>query len=146
MIRVRFKEEEVEQLADAIAEGLALELVDKLKENIREMNLIAWGRMINSIRIVKKDIAKYEIDIDVPYASWVEYGTRPHKVPKRALYEWAKVKFKVSDNEAWAIATSVAKKIEEEGTKPHPFARKSMYELINEVERKGLNEVVKIRG
>lgn len=52
----------------------------------------------------------------VPYAGYVETGTRPHMPPAgpdSALAQWAEMK----GINVWAVAMSIAKK----GTKPHPY-------------------------
>ncbi|HET6924998.1 MAG TPA: hypothetical protein VFH39_04170 [Candidatus Saccharimonadales bacterium] len=64
---------------------------------------------------------------NVPYAIYVEEGTRPHRPPAgpdSALAQWCEMK----GLEPWAVATSIAKN----GTQPHPFVEPA-YEDIKDV-------------
>ena len=133
VVKAEINPEDVEKLADKYVSLLADKFVEILKNNIEEMDVVATGHMKRSI--VKRKIrnGEYLVRVDVPYANYVEYGTRPHKPPKRKIYEWAKVKFKMNDKDAWRMANAVIKKIMREGTMPHPFFRKSYYELMHYV-------------
>jgi len=91
-------------------------------EHVRERNLVVIDKPAFSVRIV---------GVDVPYARYVEFGTRPHMPPVEPLIRWAKRKFKVDDEEAKKIGWSVAMTIKKKGTKPHPFFRKSIAEFID---------------
>lgn len=55
----------------------------------------------------------------LPYAEWVENGTRPHMPPAEALHEWVRVKLDISDeDEIGRVAQAIAWKISRVGTAP----------------------------
>jgi HK97 gp10 family phage protein len=62
------------------------------------------------------------------YARYVEEGTRPHYVPARALFAWAKFKGK-----GVGFAYAVAKTIEKKGSKAHPFLKPAFESEQNQV-------------
>lgn len=81
---------------------------------------------------------KYEVRLQ-EYAMYVEYGTRPHYVPawvvKEKLIPWIMIKNGLSGKYAKDAAWAVAYKIEQEGTKPHPFIRPAIYFAQKETPR-----------
>jgi HK97 gp10 family phage protein len=60
------------------------------------------------------------------YGECVEYGTRPHWPPVRALEGWAK-KHHVS---AWAVAVSISK----HGTRAQPFMRPALQQSTGKIQ------------
>ena len=124
---IELERTEFEELGKRIVSKVVGDLVSNVVRNIDKFGVVASGLMKRSVKEENESVI-----VDVPYASYLEFGTRPHKVPVRALYKWAKIKFKMTDKEAWAVAYSVAKKIEREGTKPKPFVRSAVYSVVNE--------------
>jgi HK97 gp10 family phage protein len=76
----------------------------------------------------------------VPYAGYVETGTRPHMPPAgpdSALAQWAEMK----GISVWAVAMSIAKK----GTKPHPYVEptyEAMKDPVAAMFRAGITEFI----
>ena len=58
-------------------------------------------------------IAGYWGSFTTKYAPWVEFGTRPHWPPVKAI----ETSMRVSHSEAFLIARSISRK----GTRPHPY-------------------------
>jgi hypothetical protein len=53
----------------------------------------------------------------LPYAEWVEVGTRPHFPPPESLHEWVRVKLGIQDEDEIAqVSYLVARKIAQVGT------------------------------
>ena len=70
---------------------------------------------------------------DAPHAPFIEYGTRPHFPPLEPLKEWALRKgLADNDDEAMAVALSVARKIAHHGTVPHAFMARAVDRLKRE--------------
>ena len=124
-LKFTISEEEAEKFGEQIVDIVVGEIEKEIKKSIRELNVVATGEMLRSVHKRGNSVI-----VDVPYASYVEYGTRPHRPPKRAIFEWAKTKFKLSDKDAWRLTNYVVKKITEYGTKPKPFVRRAIYRVM----------------
>lgn len=99
-----------------------------LRKVMVEKDVIATGLMY---KMVKADPHKGVVYINVPYAYYVNYGTRPHIVPLRKLYIWARAKFKVNEKAGWKIARVVQAKIMMYGTRPRFFIEDAVQILEN---------------
>ena len=91
-------------------------LENALREEIEFYDVIARGKLYKSIRVGYGSVI-----IEVPYAYFVNVGTKPHVAPLKPLIEWAMAKFKVDRRIAYAIAKTVQEKIRMYGTKPRHF-------------------------
>lgn len=78
----------------------------------KEFAPVDTGRLRASIT-TKIEQTKATIAPTVPYASAVEFGSRPHWPPVSALEPWARR----HGMNAYALARSISRR----GTKPHPY-------------------------
>ena len=104
------------------------DLSKKIIENLQLGNHIATGRMLRNIHITGMGV-----EIDVPYAIYLDTGGRPHFPPIRPLVEWAKAKFGLNRSEAYRIAWVIRQKIAFRGTKPTFFIRHALADLGFEI-------------
>ena len=106
----------------------SLDIIADAKSNLRVNGSVVTGNLRASGKVQKVDdktldVGFFSSDVkDKGYASYVEYGRKPGKMPPPDILEaWAYKKFRLSHKEArsraWALARSIAKK----GTKARPF-------------------------
>ncbi len=106
----------------------SLDIIADAKGNLRVNGSVVTGNLRASGKVQKVDDKTLDVGFfssdakDKGYASYVEYGRKPGKMPPPGILEaWAYKKFRLSHNEArsaaWALARSIAKK----GTKARPF-------------------------
>jgi len=79
---------------------------------------IDLGQLRSSIKytIIPSEMAVY-VGSDVEYAEFLEYGTKPHVVPLKAIEPWAKR----HGLNPWAVKKSIEKKGMKSGTPASPF-------------------------
>ena len=105
----------------------SLDIIADAKSNLRVNRSVVTGNLRASGKVQKVDdktldVGFFSSDSDKGYASYVEYGRKPGKMPPPDILEaWAYKKFRLSHKDArsmaWALAHSIAKK----GTKARPF-------------------------
>lgn len=105
----------------------SLDIIADAKSNLRVNGSVVTGNLRASGKVQKVDdktldVGFFSLDSDKGYASYVEYGRKPGKMPPPNILEaWAYKKFRLSHKEArsmaWALARSIAKK----GTKARPY-------------------------
>ena len=105
----------------------SLDIIADAKSNLRVNGSVVTGNLRASGKVQKVDdktldVGFFSLDSDKGYASYVEYGRKPGKMPPPNILEaWAYKKFRLSHKEArsmaWALACSIAKK----GTKARPY-------------------------
>ena len=105
----------------------SLDIIADAKSNLRVNGSVVTGNLRASGKVQKVDdktldVGFFSSDSDKGYASYVEYGRKPGKMPPPDILEaWAYKKFRLSHKDArsmaWALARSIAKK----GTKDRPF-------------------------
>lgn len=98
------------------------DLVDFAFEKSQELCPVDEATLKKSGHI-EREFLKKTIIYDTPYATYIEFGTRPHFPPVKPLQEWAKRVLRLSDAEAKSAGWAIAKKISERGTEPQPFLR-----------------------
>ena len=116
-----------------LAAGLDLESM--IVENIYE-RASNTGRLAQSWHTIKKSNTRVEVRSNVHYASYVEFGTRPHRPPIDPLKKWIREKFQLRGKEADRVAWKVWHKIAEQGTPPKRYLRDA-------VDSFDLNEYIK---
>jgi hypothetical protein len=80
----------------------------------------------------------------LPYAAYVETGTRPHAVGPigiQALADWVEAKLGIGGEEGTGIAHAIAWKIRHHGTKANPVWQQT-YERLQDTLRKKFNDAV----
>lgn len=105
----------------------SLDIIADAKTNLRVNGSVVTGNLRASGKVQKVDdktldVGFFSSDSDKGYASYVEYGRKPGKMPPPDILEaWAYKKFRLSHKDArsaaWALARSIAKK----GTKARPY-------------------------
>ena len=105
----------------------SLDIIADAKSNLRVNGSVVTGNLRASGKVQKVDdktldVGFFSSDSEKGYASYVEYGRPPGKMPPPDILEaWAYKKFRLSHKEArsmaWALARSIAKK----GTKARPY-------------------------
>ena len=105
----------------------SLDIIADAKSNLRVNGSVVTGNLRASGKVQKVDdktldVGFFSSDSDKGYASYVEYGRKPGKMPPPDILKaWAYKKFRLSHKDArsaaWALARSIAKK----GTKARPF-------------------------
>lgn len=106
----------------------SLDIIADAKGNLRVNGSVVTGNLRASGKVQKVDDKTLDVGFfssdarDKGYASYVEHGRKPGKMPPPDILEaWAYKKFRLSHKEArsaaWALARSIAKK----GTKARPY-------------------------
>ena len=111
----------------AAMQSASLDIIADAKNNLRVNGSVVTGNLRASGKVQKVDdktldVGFFSSDSDKGYASYVEYGRKPGKMPPPDILEaWAYKKFRLSHKDArsaaWALARSIAKK----GTKARPY-------------------------
>ena len=128
MIEVKVKREglNIEMLGrifDRVIERFIAELAERTEEIMREKAPERTGRLKQSIRKIVKP-SRAVIGPTVPYAIYVEYGTRPHEIlPVRAKA----LRFEVDGKVVFAA------RVHHPGTRPQPFIRETAEQIRDEV-------------
>ena len=118
---------EVQRKCFKAMQRASLDIIADAKSNLRVNGSVVTGNLRASGKVQKVDdktldVGFFSSDSDKGYASYVEYGRKPGKMPPPDILEaWAYKKFRLSHKDArsaaWALARSIAKK----GTKARPF-------------------------
>ena len=108
-------------------QSASLDIIADAKGNLRVNKSVVTGNLRASGKVQKVDdktldVGFFSSDSEKGYASYVEYGRKPGKMPPPDILEaWAYKKYRLSHKEArskaWAMARSIAKK----GTKARPY-------------------------
>jgi hypothetical protein len=96
-------------------DSVTIDCVKHAKAHVRKRTTVLQGSIqMRRTRLMRRGwLVGLWGSFAVAYAIYVEKGTRPHFPPVEAI----KRAFKVTDEHAWAIARSIAKK----GTKAYPY-------------------------
>lgn len=119
---------EVQRKCFKAMQSASLDIIADAKSNLRVNGSVVTGNLRASGKVQKVDDKTLDVGFfssdarDKGYASYVEYGRKPGKMPPPDILEaWAYKKFRLSHKEArsaaWALARSIAKK----GTKARPY-------------------------
>jgi hypothetical protein len=132
-LRVEFDEKEVRDVLSRILDKIADSLIEKMKENIVQMDAVATGMLIKSFEKKKEEDAVV-VENTAPYAYLVEFGTEPHDVPFEPILRWVIIKKGESLEDAVESAWRIVAKIKREGTEEKPFVRNAIHQLVSESE------------
>lgn len=119
---------EVQRKCFKAMQTASLDIIADAKGNLRVNGSVVTGNLRASGKVQKVDDKTLDVGFfssdarDKGYASYVEHGRKPGKMPPPDILEaWAYKKFRLSHKEArsaaWALARSIAKK----GTKARPY-------------------------
>lgn len=122
-------DQKVQQAAFQGMQRGALEIINDAKRNLRDNGSVVTGLLRQSGKVQKTG----ELSLDAGffdtqnkghgYAAYVEYGRRAGKWPPiDEMAQWAYKKFHMTDRkEARTAGFLIARKIGQEGSRPHPF-------------------------
>ena len=106
----------------------SLDIIADAKGNLRVNGSVVTGNLRASGKAQKVDDKTLDVGFfssdarDKGYASYVEHGRKPGKMPPPDILEaWAYKKFRLSHKEARSAAWALARSISKKGTKAHPF-------------------------
>ena len=106
----------------------SLDIIADAKTNLRVNGSVVTGNLRASGKVQKVDDKTLDVGFfssdarDKGYASYVEHGRKPGKMPPPDILEaWAYKKFRLSHKEARSAAWALARSISKKGTKAHPF-------------------------
>lgn len=106
----------------------SLDIIADAKGNLRVNGSVVTGNLRASGKVQKVDDKTLDVGFfssdarDKGYASYVEHGRKPGKMPPPDILEaWAYKKFRLSHKEARSMAWSLARSIAKKGTKARPF-------------------------
>lgn len=106
----------------------SLDIIADAKGNLRVNGSVVTGNLRASGKVQKVDDKTLDVGFfssdarDKGYASYVEHGRKPGKMPPPDILEaWAYKKFRLSHKDARSMAWAMARSIAKKGTKAHPF-------------------------
>lgn len=109
-------------------QSASLDIIADAKGNLRVNGSVVTGNLRASGKVQKVDdktldVGFFSSDVkDKGYASYVEYGRKPGKMPPPDILEaWAYKKFRLSHKDARSMAWAMARSIAKKGTKARPY-------------------------
>jgi hypothetical protein len=123
-------EEQIEKELDRLMDEIADEIFSISQEELDRLGTHDTGKLGQSGNIERKPLEK-TIHYSVNYADGVEFGTEPHRVPFKAIYEWVQRKLGLRGSLAKSVAGGIVRKIAREGTNPQPFLRNSIEKFLS---------------
>jgi len=133
-------EERLDKALNDIADFIGSESDRILRDS--EEGSFDTGFLAGSLVVDKDDFLYKEVGYGALYASYIEFGTRPHFPPVEVIYQWVYRKrndLKINYNkkkevlfngkphnaDILKVAWSIANKMAKDGTEPKPFMRPS---------------------
>ena len=127
-MRVTIDVDAFEAETRAEVDALLLEVANSLVNNLkREAPTGATGDLQRSIQIFETRTGQIVLGTRLPYAQFVNDGTRPHTPPFEPIQVWARRK--LGDEDA---AGAVWNKIRQEGTDANPFVDRAFEATLAE--------------
>lgn len=106
----------------------SLDIIADAKGNLRVNGSVVTGNLRASGKVQKVDDKTLDVGFfssdarDKGYASYVEHGRKPGKMPPPDILEaWAYKKFRLSHKDARSMAWAMARSIAKKGTKARPY-------------------------
>lgn len=119
---------EVQRECFKAMQSASLDIIADAKTNLRVNGSVVTGNLRASGKVQKVDDKTLDVGFfssdarDKGYASYVEHGRKPGKMPPPDILEaWAYKKFRLSHKEARSAAWALARLIAKKGTKARPF-------------------------
>jgi len=133
-------DEKVDRAVRQWLDSTAVVLRVYVKDNIRRMHILDTERLLDSVTTVKDGRYSRRVVVDVPYAAYVEYGTRPHWPPVEPIRAWVsrhKSSFGIRDEKDLDRVTYlIRRKIGKLGTRARPFMRQAVAALRHELPKR----------
>ena len=109
-------------------QSASLDIIADAKGNLRANGSVVTGNLRASGKVQKVDDKTIDVGFfssdarDKGYASYVEHGRKPGKMPPPDILEaWAYKKFRLSHKDARSMAWAMARSIAKKGTKARPY-------------------------
>lgn len=109
-------------------QSASLDIIADAKGNLRVNGSVVTGNLRASGKVQKVDDKTLDVGFfssdarDKGYASYVEHGRKPGKMPPPDILEaWAYKKFRLSHKDARSMAWAMARSIAKKGTKARPY-------------------------
>lgn len=119
---------EVQRKCFKAMQSASLDIIADAKSNLRVNGSVVTGNLRASGKVQKVDDKTLDVGFfssdarDKGYASYVEHGRKPGKMPPPNILEaWAYKKFRLSHKEARSMAWAMARSIAKKGTKARPY-------------------------
>lgn len=119
---------EVQRKCFKAMQSASLDIIADAKGNLRVNGSVVTGNLRASGKVQKVDDKTLDVGFfssdarDKGYASYVEYGRKPGKMPPPDILEaWAYKKFRLSHKDARSMAWAMARSIAKKGTKARPY-------------------------
>lgn len=119
---------EVQRKCFKAMQTATLDIIADAKGNLRVNGSVVTGNLRASGKVQKVDDKTLDVGFfssdarDKGYASYVEYGRKPGKMPPPDILEaWAYKKFRLSHKDARSMAWAMARSIAKKGTKARPY-------------------------
>ncbi len=108
--------------------------VKQVEAKAKEKAPVDRGRLRSSIRSFTRQVPQPRgiVRAGVPYAPYVEFGTRPHWPPLSAMQPWARRHgFPAGRVGAFLVARAIAR----HGTKPQPYMEPALKESEDDINK-----------
>lgn len=119
---------EVQRKCFKAMQTASLDIIADAKTNLRVNGSVVTGNLRASGKVQKVDDKTLDVGFfssdarDKGYASYVEHGRKPGKMPPPDILEaWAYKKFRLSHKDARSMAWAMARSIAKKGTKARPY-------------------------
>lgn len=119
---------EVQRKCFKAMQTASLDIIADAKGNLRVNGSVVTGNLRASGKVQKVDDKTLDVGFfssdarDKGYASYVEHGRKPGKMPPPDILEaWAYKKFRLSHKDARSMAWAMARSIAKKGTKARPY-------------------------
>lgn len=109
---------------DEASRPTLLRLGGQAVEFLKEEAPVFRGKLRESVK-ARLHRGELFVEVGAPYASFVNFGTRPHFPPVRAITPWAQA----HGIEPWALAVHISR----HGTKANPFIDRAFKRLITDL-------------
>mgnify|MGYP001773459965 CR=1 FL=1 len=112
-----------------VLELLAEDLGYRVRNKIIDYGLIYTGTMLRSVEVKRLSDNTVDLIVNVPYASAIEGGTKPHTPPFEHIHKWVVVKKKEVGDEAVKAAWRIIKTISKRGIRGREYVRDALEEF-----------------
>jgi hypothetical protein len=128
-IDVKIDEEKIKRAINIGIDRFCDSVVTDAKFSLDAHNTTYEGHLKDATTYSQISDSEWQIIADIPYASYIEFGSGPRSsVSVAQLKEWVQKKKEpgIDDESAITIANNIAKSLKERGNKPQPFMRPAL--------------------
>lgn len=142
-VKVKVDDERINKILKRMCKNFTSDLRTRAIEKLEQDNTIDTGMLIKSSHLGEVSDKGLNhvgtvLSFDAPYAACVEFGTHPGYFPPFVkIHKWVKRKLGMKKKkESTETALKIVQSIHKHGTKPHPFFRPALKQVISEWENK----------